>query len=310
MSNRVHVIGRGIVAGRVARMLYDHTVLTLDPRRPYLVGVAAGDVVVLAHGGLYAGTAAAVLERGAHVVAVGDDVADTRAQIELAERAAELGVSLVVGAAMAPGLAGLIARHLGTGLTCVDEVHVAVHGTAGRTCARRHHQSLRQTALGWHDGRWAEHLGGSGRELCWFPEPIGARDCYRAGHALPLLVDRAFPGVRRVSLRRSATRRDRLTARLPMLRSPHQEGGIGALRVEVRGADPAGGRACLIGGIAELVGTAAGAGGAAAFATQILDAELPTGLVVPGAAELPTLDLLHRVETFGVRLQEFTGIPT
>ena len=45
-------------------------------------------------------------------------------------------------------------------------------------------------------------------------------------------------------------------------------------------------------------------------ATQILDAELPTGLVVPGAAELPTLDLLHRVETFGVRLQEFTGIPT
>ena len=41
-----------------------------------------------------------------------------------------------------------------------------------------------------------------------------------------------------ISARRSARRRDRFTARLPMLSPPHQEGGIGALRVEVRGAPP------------------------------------------------------------------------
>ena len=49
---------------------------------------------------------------------------------------------------------------------------------------------------------------------------------------------------------------------------------------------------------------------ASAFVAQALGPGLPPGLVVPGAAELPTLELLHRVGSYGVRLQEFTGIPT
>jgi hypothetical protein len=50
-----------------------------------------------------------------------------------------------------------------------------------------------------------------------------------------LLLVPAFAGVGRVTARLAATRRDRLTARLPMLRPPHPEGGLGAVRVEVRG---------------------------------------------------------------------------
>jgi hypothetical protein len=305
----VWLLGRGIVAGRIARMLYDRRVESLDPRRPDMHAVASGDVVVLGHGGEHAHPAAAALERGAHVVGIGDGVDDTRAQMALAVFAREAGLSLVVGASMAPGLSGLIARHLAGPLAVVDEIHVAVHGTAGPACARAHHTSLRRPALGWHDGRWVEHVGGSGRELCWFPEPIGARDCYRADHAAPVLLQRAFSDVDRISMRRSATRRDRLTARLPMLRAPHQEGGIGALRVEVRGGAADGSRACVVAGVAERVGTAAGAC-AAAFTAHLLADGLPTGLIVPGAADLPTLALLNRVETYGVRLQEFTGIPT
>ena len=45
----------------------------------------------------------------------------------------------------------------------------------------------------------------------------------------------AFPGCRRVTSRLAATRRDRLTSWLPMLRPPHPEGLTGAVRVEVRG---------------------------------------------------------------------------
>jgi CTP:molybdopterin cytidylyltransferase MocA len=50
-----------------------------------------------------------------------------------------------------------------------------------------------------------------------------------------LILVPAFPGVRRVTARMAATRRDRLTAWLPMLRPPHPEGVLGAVRVEVRG---------------------------------------------------------------------------
>ena len=109
-------------------------------------------------------------------------------------------------------------------------------------------------------------------------------------------------------IRRSARRRDRFTAWLPMLSPPHHEGGVGALRVEVRGSDAAGARQCLIAGVAELVGTAAAAT-IAAFVRALDDGDLPSGLVLAGDAALPTVRLLHDVERFGVRLQEFTGVP-
>ena len=92
-----------------------------------------------------------------------------------------------------------------------------------------------------------------------------------------------------------------------MLSPPHQEGGIGALRVEVRGAT-SDGRQCLVAGVAELVGTAAAAT-AAAFVSAIVEGDLPDGLVMSGDAALPTVGLLGRIEHFGVRLQEFTGVP-
>ena len=136
---------------------------------------------------------------------------------------------------------------------------MAVHGTAGPACAREHHRALAGPALGWHDGQWIERRGGSGRELCWFPEPVGARDCYRGEMVDPLLLHRSFPDVARISTRASATRRDRLTARLPMLSPPHAEGGIGALRVEARGHGRSGERITIVQGIAELMGTATAA---------------------------------------------------
>jgi hypothetical protein len=126
--------------------------------------------------------------------------------------------------------------------------------------------------------------------------------------ASPLLLHRTFAHAQRISARMSATRRDRLTARLPMLRPPHPEGGVGALRVEVRGADASGARTTSIAGVAEFVGAAAAAT-AAAFAEQVLVGALPTGVAVPGDAALPTDELLAAIVRRGVRLQEFTGDP-
>jgi hypothetical protein len=303
----VYIVGAGIVGQRIARMLDGHDVAFHDPRREPTPPAVPGDVAVLAHPVEHCAFARAFGLRGASVVTVGDDIGDTYELLTLDNLFETARATLVIGAGMSPGLSGLLARHLADQLASVDEIHVAIHGTAGPACARTHHRSLSRRAPGLHDGEWVEHLGGSGRELCWFPEPVGAKDCYRADISDPMLLHAAFPGARRISARRSATRRDRLTARLPMLSPPHHEGGTGALRVEVRGVDRDGGRACLITGVAELVGTATAAM-AAAMTTALVEGRLPTGTAIAGSPVMPTLELLHGIERYGVRLQEFTGV--
>ena len=309
----ITVVGEGIVGRRITRLLtdHDHRVVARGPHDaaidPSTWPVSSGDIVVLAVPGEHAPPAAQLAELGVSVVSVGDLLDDTNELLALDDVFRETESTLVVGAAMSPGLSGLIARHLASQLACCDEIHVAVHGTAGPACARQHHRALDGFAPGWHDGEWIERRAGSGRELCWCPEPVGARDCYRAELTDPLLLHRSFPDAARISARVSATRRDRLTSSLPMLRTPHPEGLEGALRVEVRGADRDGGRQTSIAGIAERAGTAAAAT-AAVFAAEAFGGRLPPGVVLSGDAALDTVGLLAAVERYGVRLQEFTGV--
>ncbi len=297
----VGVIGGGVVGERVRRVIGDrHQIVEPDVEAP---------IMVLATGEPHAPIAAELVAAGVHVVSTAGSIDDVRAMLDLDDEARAGGATLVVGAAASPGLTGLLARHLAGRLAGCDELHVAAHGTAGPACAREHHRSLRGWAIGWHDDHWIERPAGSGRELCWFPEPVGARDCYRAEMPDPWLLHRSFRDVARISGRMSATRRDRFTARLPMLSPPHREGGVGALRVEARGHDETGARATLIIGIAELIGTAAAAV-AVAFVDHIANGDAPTGVVTSSDAALPTDDLLVAVTRGGVRLQAFTGIPS
>jgi hypothetical protein len=299
-ATTVAVVGNGVVGERVRR--------NLASRFRVLPRDVGADVVVLATPPPHAPAATAYLAGGTHVVSTSGALDDVRELLALDDLARDNGASLVVGAAVCPGLSGLIARRLTDQLSRCDELHVAVHGTAGPSCAREHHRALANGAIGWHDGQWIERQGGSGRELCWFPEPVGARDCYRGELADPVLLHRSFPDVERISTRTSATRRDRLTSRLPMLSRPHAEGGVGALRVEVRGCDGGGARVTLVHGIAELIGTAAAAT-AAAMVGAIARRTQHTGVVTTSDADLPTDLVLRDVVAYGVRLQAFTGVP-
>jgi hypothetical protein len=256
--SRVAVLGVGAVGARVARQLVStpgvEQVLLRDQQAGRLqtilrslgegastdgapLGAAADvDAVVLAGpAGGHAELARAFLERDVAVVSTSDAVSDVKALLGLDPEARERGVPVVVGAAFAPGLTCVLAAQAATRFDTVDEVHVAKVGTGGPACARQHHGALRGMAVDWRDGGWIQRPAGSGRELCWFPDPIGAEDCYRASLPDAFILVPAFPGVVRVTARLAANRRDRLTARLPMLRPPHPEGGPGAVRVEVRG---------------------------------------------------------------------------
>ena len=319
------VIGAGVTGGRVAKLVADSGTARIgisDVRKEVALAVArivngavgvepdyaeAADVAVLTHPGPHADHAKRLLNNGVAVVSTSDDLDDVRDLIALGDLAGEREVPLVVGAAMSPGLSGLLARLLSNRLAETDEIHVAMHGTGGPACARQHHRALGSGSLGWHEGVWLTKPAGTGRELCWFPEPVNAYDCYRAEMPDPLLLHEVFPDVSRISARMSATRRDRFTARLPMLSPPHKEGGIGAVRVEVRGALASGQRETLIAGVAVRSGLAA-AVVAATMTKWALSAHKLNGLILLGDERLDTEALLGEVVRCGVSLHEFTGI--
>ena len=265
----------------------------------------SANVVVLACPGPHAKAARKLLEAGVSVVSCSDDLDDTLAMLDLDAIATQAQQTLVVGATMSPGLSGVLVRTMSTRFSSVDEAHIAIHGTAGPACAQQHHRALAGQSIGWHDGDWLRRPAGSGRELCWFPDPVGPRDCYRAELADPVAIHQALPELLRVTVRMSANRRDRLTARLPMLTPPHAEGGIGALRVEVRGwRDDA--RHVEVVGIADRVAHIAGLVAATA-ARKVIGGEFVSGVRVLGDEDSPNVAMLNDVVEDGLRIQEFVG---
>lgn len=260
---RIAVLGLGAVGSRVARQLIaggtgtevvvtDSNEQRLQRTVPTLgsgavVDPASADVaallrrhrvevlIVATPAGRHLAPVRHALDAGIPVVSVSDRLDEVRSMLRLDPIARRRGIPLLVGAGFAPGLTGILASHVGGWFDVVDEIHIATLGTGGPACARQHHRALGSPSLDWRDGSWRRRPGGSGRELVWFPEPIGGADCYRAALADAVLARPWFRDACRITARMAATRQDRFTAWLPMLSPPHAEGGVGAVRVEVRG---------------------------------------------------------------------------
>ena len=320
------MFGAGATGARIVRMLTAGSrvgsveVRDTDPVRLREVSGSFDDGVVLGQGfdvpdstdvvvvattaGTQAAIASSAIKSTAAVVTTTSEITETRDLLALDQPARRRGVPLVVGAGFMPGLTCLLARAGAAELDSVDEIHVAKVGTGGPACARQHHRALSSLALDWRDGRWTRRPGGSGRELCWFPDPVAGRDCYRGALPDALLLVPAFPGVDRVTARMAATRRDRLTAPLPMMRRPHPEGGVGAVRVELRGWRGGGRHVVVLGAQARPAEGAAVV--AASTALHLID-----NRAEPGAAGLASISdpesLLRRVSSRRLRPCRFEG---
>ena len=324
-SVRIGVVGAGAVGSRVARQLAgtpgvevllahrpggtaDHVAQRIGPavRVVRSLHTEPGlDAVVLATPVPHVKLAEDFILAGTSVVSISDDRDDVWRLWGLDDLANQRGVSLVIGAGFSPGLSCLLARYAAESFTSVDELHVYKHGTGGPACARQHHKALRSTAQIWRDGDWRGRAGGSGRELGWFPDPVGAHDCYNAELPDPFLLLRAFPDVARISARLSATRRDRLTSRLPMLRRPHIEGALGALRVEVRGLRDGQRHAAVLGAIDRPAVAAAAV--AAVAALRLAAPRIRSGAIVLGSVDIDAPAFLGDLATRGIRAVRFTG---
>ena len=256
---RALVIGAGAVGTKVAQQLLSSNAvdkILLRDTEPEKLGIALktlgsrvevehfpfpqnmdADVVVVAspRGTQLEAVKKAISLRRPTVV-VSDGLSETVSILNLEKEAFELGVPVVVGTGFAPGLSCVLTAYGKTLLEQTEEIHVSKMGTGGPACALVHHRALSRMSFGWREDKWNKRLGGSGRELLWFPEPVGPQDCYHAALSDPILLHNAFPEVSRISAKMAATRRDRVTAFFPMLTPPHNEGGIGAIRVELRGS--------------------------------------------------------------------------
>ncbi len=143
---------------------------------------------------------------------------------------------------------------------------------------------------------------------------LPGRACSIAG-ALEVVGDRwALLVIREVSLgshrftdiaRGTGAPRDRLTARLPMLRQPHPEGLVGAIRVEIRGLR-AGSSDTLVYGAMDRPAVAAGA------VAAVVAVAAARGTLEPGAGGLASrvndpVPLLTELAGRGVRCAVFEG---
>ncbi|MEO0492849.1 MAG: hypothetical protein AAF081_05485 [Actinomycetota bacterium] len=326
---RVLLFGAGATGARIARQLRSSGVVdVLEVRDPNLDrldrlvadlgdGAVAGRgrritdepaaVVIASPPGTQVGLARRAVHEGIAVITTSNQTSEVRRLLALDEEARYQRVPVVVGAGFMPGLTCLLARHGAREFDEIDEIHVAKVGTGGPACARQHHRALSSTGIDWRDGTWMRRSGGSGRELAWFPDPVGGRDCYRAALPDALLLVQEFEGVQRVTARQAATRRDRLTAPLPMLRPPHAEGGIGAIRVELRGRVGVERQVAVYGAI-DRPAVAAGAVAAAATMHVLADDISPGARGLAGHTD--TVGLLSTLAGRGVKPVRFEGIST
>jgi hypothetical protein len=318
------VLGVGATGARAARQLasadgVERVVLGGPGDRPEALRASLGDkarigdplaggaaVVVLAGpAGTHVDAARRAIERGAHVVSTSDAIGDVEGLLALDEAARSRGVAIVVGAAFSPGLSCVLATHVSAWVDEVDEIHLARFGTGGPACARQHHRALAGRSVDRRDGAWVRRQGGSGRELAVFPDPVGSLDCYRAALPDAVLLQRAFPDAERITARQAANRRQRLLAVLPMLRRPHPEGRIGAIRVEVRGRRDG----VVVGDVVGAIDRPAVAAGAVAglAARWCLAGRIPPGAA--GLAEVvDPVPFLHQLAEHGVRAAVFEGM--
>jgi len=286
---------------KVLRKSFGSAVRVVRAREDRMDDVAASvRVVVLAgHGDAQAAQARRHLEAGRHVVTTSGATDAVEKLLLLDPVAREHDRSLVVGAGFSPGLGCLLAARAASELDVVDEVHIARHGAAGPACAAQRLQSMREEAVEWRDGAWRRVAAGTGRDLAWFPDPVGGKDCYRAAGGEPLLVIDAFGPLRRATVRMVMNRRDRIARPLPILLPPPSEGGIGAVRVEVRGSVGAA-RSTVVLGALDRPGVAAAA--VAAEATlALLAGNGPDG--AHGLAAWPDPDaFLRALRVRGIRV--------
>ena len=245
------------------------------------------------------------IDAGVPVASVVDGAAAIDRLLALDDDARRAGITVAAGCGLAPGLADVLARHAADALDGADGVRVARSGVAGAASLASLRRERRETGVMWVDGGWRRNHR-SGAELVWFPDPIGAHDCYPVGGGVRLLVQ-ALPDVELAGVRADDPPSRSLAARLRRM-----DAGWGATRVEVSGWRGRG-REILVYGVVER--TAVAAGTVLALTAALLSGavpELERRMREPGVYGLGALvepaPFLAELARRGVKAAVFEGV--
>jgi hypothetical protein len=272
-----------------------------DPLPPEVTAVA-----VAAEAGAERAVVERALERRVPVACSSDDPDGVRSLLDLDDAAREAGAAVAAACGLAPGLSDVLARHAADALEVATEVHVARAGWAGPECAGRLNRAHRGVALEWRNGAWVRERAGSGRQMVWFPDPVGGLDCRRAASAQAQLLVGALPRLARASMRvaggQAAGHRRRARGQTD------SEGGWGAAWVEVRGRR---GRAeeVLVYGVVDRMAFAAGTvlGVATAWLAGLGESSVTQAGVHGLGALVEPVPFLAELARRGVKAAAFEG---
>jgi hypothetical protein len=302
----VLISGRSRAREEIAEALGDRAhAVDLDPGDALPDGLAAVVAALPAEPGV--ALARGALAAGVPFASTIDDADAIAALLELDEQARHGSVLIAPSCGLAPGLGDVLVQHAADALDSVDEIHVARSGVSGPACLAAARKARRDPALEWREGAWQEERRGTA-ELVWFPDPIGARECEPVASGIVLLV-RAFPGIRRATVRLGEQPSRRLT--WPGRRALDEEWG--STRVEVwgwRGRV----RESMVYGVIDQTAVAAGtilavaAARLAGAVPGIGARDGPTGGVHGLAALVEPVPFLGELARRGVKAAVFEGV--
>ncbi|MFO7591087.1 MAG: hypothetical protein R6X23_09335 [Acidimicrobiia bacterium] len=192
------------------------------------------------------------IEGGIPAASCADDDVALRGLLALGPAAFDRDVRVVIGCALVPGIADVLARHAADALDDPDEVHVARVGVAGPSCHASLRQAMRSGPREWRNGDW--HVPERrGPQLVWLPEPVAVRECTSIAAGVELLQS-TVTEARDITVRAEAPPR-RVPSRRFGKRTAASE--FGGARVEVWGWQ-GGVRTSIVYGVIERPAIAAG----------------------------------------------------
>jgi lysine 6-dehydrogenase len=147
----------------------------------------------------------AAIEAGVPYVSLCDDHAAAEEVLRFDDDARRAGVTVVSGCGMSPGITNLLIALATSELDAVEEIEVAVAGSAGGPSGSAGEiqlvASLSHEAPVVSDHQPASERGASAPKLVYFPEPVGWVETFRCAHPEVVTFPRRHPELRSMRFR-------------------------------------------------------------------------------------------------------------